>query len=100
MSVRVEREEPIALLVLDRPERLNALDTAGLRALLEAIRGLAADESIRVVILTGAGDRAFAAGADIGEMVAKSPGKPWPSPNSARRSAGRSRKRRSPTSRR
>jgi len=73
MSVRVEREEPIALLVLDRPERLNALDTAGLQALLVAIRELAADESIRVVILTGAGDRAFAAGADISEMVSKSP---------------------------
>ncbi|MCX7622870.1 MAG: enoyl-CoA hydratase-related protein [Thermomicrobium sp.] len=73
MSVRLEREEPLALLVLDRPERLNALDTGSLRTLLAAIRELAADERIRVVILTGAGDRAFAAGADIGEMVEKSP---------------------------
>jgi len=73
MSVRVERETPLALIVLDRPERLNALDTAGLRTLLATIEELAADETIRVVILTGAGDRAFAAGADISEMVNKSP---------------------------
>lgn len=72
MSVRVEREEPIATIVLDRPERLNALDTAGLRALLAAVQDLASDERIRAVILTGAGDRAFAAGADISEMVEKS----------------------------
>ncbi len=73
MSVRVERAEPIATIVLDRPERLNALDTAGLRALLAAVHDLASDERVHVVLLTGAGDRAFAAGADISEMVEKSP---------------------------
>ncbi|MCS7050948.1 MAG: enoyl-CoA hydratase-related protein [Thermomicrobium sp.] len=73
MSVRVERAEAIALVTVERPERLNALDTAMLQALLAAFRDLASDESIHAVILTGAGDRAFIAGADISEMVDKDP---------------------------
>jgi enoyl-CoA hydratase len=73
MSVRVEREGAITLVTVERPERLNALDTATLRALLAAVQELATEEAIAVVVLTGAGDRAFIAGADISEMVEKSP---------------------------
>ncbi len=73
MSVRVEREGAIALVTVERPERLNALDTATLRALLAAVQELAVEEAIAVVVLTGAGERAFIAGADIGEMAEKSP---------------------------
>jgi enoyl-CoA hydratase len=65
--VRLSRRGPVAILTLDRPEALNALDTATLRALLARIAEVGADASVRAVVVTGAG-RAFAAGADIGEM--------------------------------
>lgn len=73
MSITVTRQERIALITVDRPERLNALDTPTLRALWETVRELAADESTCVILLTGAGERAFIAGADISEMAEKSP---------------------------
>lgn len=68
MAVRVERpaEHPhVALVVLDRPERANALDPATLTALAAAWRRLAADDQIRAVVLTGAGDRVFCGGMDM-----------------------------------
>lgn len=66
--VLYDRPEPgIALLTFNRPEKMNALSTALLNR-LEALFGeIAADDSVRVVILTGAGDKAFIAGADISE---------------------------------
>jgi enoyl-CoA hydratase len=66
-SVRLERRGAVALLTLDRPEALNALDTATLEALGSRCAELAADRDLRAVVVTGAG-RAFAAGADIAEM--------------------------------
>lgn len=57
----------IALLTLNRPEKLNALSTPLLSELDQALDRAAADAAIRVVILTGAGEKAFAAGADIAE---------------------------------
>ncbi|HWH36808.1 MAG TPA: enoyl-CoA hydratase-related protein, partial [Candidatus Limnocylindrales bacterium] len=73
--VRVERgaADGVALLTLDRPEVLNALDYATLGELVEALEGLDANESVRCVVITGAGDRAFAAGADIKEMADATP---------------------------
>jgi enoyl-CoA hydratase len=73
--VRVEREVApgVALVTLDRPEVLNALDYATLGELVEALEALDADESVRCVVITGAGDRAFAAGADIKEMAEATP---------------------------
>jgi len=65
--VRREARGPVALLVLDRPKALNALDSAMLRALAARCAELAGDGSVRAVVLTGEG-RAFAAGADIAEM--------------------------------
>jgi enoyl-CoA hydratase len=65
--VRREARGPVALLVLDRPKTLNALDAAMLRAIAARCAELAADASVRAVVLTGEG-RAFAAGADIEEM--------------------------------
>ncbi len=57
----------IAILRLNRPEKLNALSTPLLEAFAAALDAIEADAAIRVVVLTGVGDRAFAAGADIAE---------------------------------
>jgi enoyl-CoA hydratase len=66
MSVRVDRDGAVAIVTLDRPEAMNALNVETLSALRDELRRLADD--VRVVVLTGAGDRAFAAGADIKYM--------------------------------
>jgi enoyl-CoA hydratase len=63
----------VATLTINRPTVLNALDAATLGELGEAMRGLQADPSVRVVILTGSGERAFVAGADINELAALTP---------------------------
>ncbi len=68
-SIRVELRPPLAIVTLDRPKVLNALSAAVLAELESAFTALAADASIRAILLTGAGDRAFAAGADIRELA-------------------------------
>jgi enoyl-CoA hydratase len=60
----------LAVVTLDRPKVLNALNAKTLNELDRAFGELAADPAIRVILLTGAGGRAFAAGADIGELAA------------------------------
>jgi len=68
----VEYEVPsdhIALLTFNRPEKLNALSTPLLQELEAHLRRIESDDSLRVVILTGAGEKAFVAGADIGEYA-------------------------------
>ena len=70
--VTLERRGPLAVLTLDRPKALNAIDTAMLEAVCTRCDEVAQDAEIRAVVLTGAG-RAFAAGADIAEMRAQSP---------------------------
>lgn len=65
--VRVERRENVAILILDRPERLNALSRAALHAFGRIGKELGADASIRAIVLTAAGDKAFCAGADLKE---------------------------------
>jgi enoyl-CoA hydratase len=69
----VEREGAVAVLTLNRPKRLNALDTGLRLALGRTFRELEADPSVRVAILTGAG-RAFCAGMDLSELSAGAPG--------------------------
>ena len=66
--IHVEREDAVALVTIDRPEAMNALDVATLTELRDRLRELAGDESARAVILTGAGEKAFVAGADIKYM--------------------------------
>ena len=63
----------VVLVTLDRPEVLNALDYRTLGELADALEALDGDESVRCVVITGAGDRAFAAGADIKEMADATP---------------------------
>jgi enoyl-CoA hydratase len=69
MAVDVTSDNGIATIVLNRPEALNAFNTEQLNLLLEALRAIRDDRSVRCVIITGAGDRAFAAGADIKLMA-------------------------------
>jgi enoyl-CoA hydratase len=68
MSIEVEREGGIATVTVNRPEALNAIDLEHAQALRDQLEGLAGDEETRVVILTGAGEKAFIAGADIKYM--------------------------------
>ncbi len=70
MSVLVERDDAVAIVTVDRPDALNALDVATLTELRDQLKNLAADADARVVVLTGAGERAFIAGADIKYMSA------------------------------
>ncbi len=67
-TVLVARAGAIATVTLNAPEKLNALDLAAWTRLGEIMAELSADETLRCVVLRGAGDKAFAAGADIGEF--------------------------------
>ena len=73
MPIDLDRSGGVATLTLNRPEALNAFNTEQLHLLRDALAEVAADPDIRVLVLTGAGERAFAAGADIREMAALSP---------------------------
>jgi 2-(1,2-epoxy-1,2-dihydrophenyl)acetyl-CoA isomerase len=64
-----ERLDGIALITLNRPEKLNALSFSLMEEVEDALSGYEADDDIKAVILTGAGERAFSAGADIHEMA-------------------------------
>lgn len=70
-SILVEREEPIAVVTINRPDKLNALNWALVAELADELDALDQDEAIRCIVLTGAGNKAFAAGADIAEMANK-----------------------------
>jgi enoyl-CoA hydratase len=68
LSIESSREGGVAVLTINRPDALNAFDVETLTALRDELREVAEDPEARVVVLTGAGDRAFAAGADIKYM--------------------------------
>jgi enoyl-CoA hydratase len=70
--VSVEREESIAVVLLNRPQQLNALSDELMGALVDALRELDGEEAVRCIVVGGS-DRAFAAGADIGQLAQASP---------------------------
>ena len=72
-TLLVERTDTTALVTINRPDKLNALNSAVLADLESLVRELSADATVRAVILTGAGEKAFVAGADIKELGALSP---------------------------
>jgi enoyl-CoA hydratase len=72
-NLLVEREAGVAILTIQRPQRLNALDSRTLDELRQAVLDLQLDNSIRCLILTGAGEKSFVAGADINELSLAAP---------------------------
>ncbi|MBI5481115.1 MAG: enoyl-CoA hydratase/isomerase family protein [Deltaproteobacteria bacterium] len=70
MSIRTERDGHLLVVTIDRPEARNALSMQMTRELCEAWRMLRDDAELRVAVLTGAGDKAFCAGADLKEIGA------------------------------
>ena len=68
-AIRSEIAEGVAVVTIDRPERRNAMSREAWLEFRSVIDVLSADQAVRGMILTGAGDRAFAAGADIGELA-------------------------------
>ena len=69
----VERSGAVAVVTVNRPKVLNALNAATVRELRQEVDALTTDDTVRAVILTGAGERAFVAGADIAELATLTP---------------------------
>ena len=68
--VTIDQEGSIAVVTLNRPEAMNALSAALRVELAQVMRAVEADDTIRAVVLTGAGERAFTAGLDLKELGA------------------------------
>ncbi len=69
----VEKRDGVAVVTINRPDKLNALNESVMGELDAAFAALGSDAEVRGVILTGAGEKAFVAGADIGELSKQSP---------------------------
>jgi enoyl-CoA hydratase len=67
-NIKSDTDEHIAIITINRPDKLNALNEQTINELKEVFTELGADENIRAIILTGAGEKAFVAGADISEL--------------------------------
>lgn len=83
MTLRLEREGAIVRLLIDRPERRNAMNQAMWELLPVLVREAMEDDAVRVLILASATPRMFCAGADIGEFAEKSGGEDWRVANQA-----------------
>jgi enoyl-CoA hydratase len=68
-AVLVERDGPVGIITINRPEKRNAINAAVQNGLSDAFAELEADDEIRAIVLTGAGNVAFSAGADMNERV-------------------------------
>ena len=67
-NILVDLEEPLAVVTINRPKKLNALNTATIKELHLALKALEKNRQIRVIIITGSEEKAFVAGADISEF--------------------------------
>ncbi len=67
-NIQFRTEEGVGILTIDRPKALNALNTETIKEIRSVVADVKADETIKVLIITGAGEKAFGAGADIGEI--------------------------------
>jgi len=76
-TILVEHRGPIGLVTLNRPDKLNAMSTPMKAELVRALRALGDDSETRVLVLTGAGDKAFVAGADISEFSGRTSVEQW-----------------------
>ncbi|MFJ9694335.1 crotonase/enoyl-CoA hydratase family protein [Kitasatospora sp. NPDC101183] len=76
MTVRSERDQQVVTLTIDREKKLNALDYPTIDALLAELDRIEAEDGVRAVVLTGAGRRAFSAGADIPSLAQSVAGGP------------------------
>ena len=68
-NIYIEEENNLATITIDRPKKLNALNKVTIEELHEAFKELEADKNIKVIIITGSGEKAFVAGADISEFA-------------------------------
>ncbi len=69
----VERQGAVGVITVNRPDKRNALNAAVRSELVAAVEDLAAEDGVRVLLITGAGEKAFVAGADIGEFAERTP---------------------------
>ncbi len=72
-TIREDREGRVALLTIQRPEKMNALNQQVRDEMVELLAQIEGDDAVGVVVITGAGEKAFIAGADIGEFAGRSP---------------------------
>ena len=72
-TILVEREGRVAILTINRPDKLNALNDQVRNDMLEILGQIETDAAVGVVVITGAGEKAFIAGADIGEFAGRTP---------------------------
>ena len=72
-NLLVERDSAVLTVTINRPDKLNALNTQTVTELDQAMEAARTDADVRVIILTGAGEKSFVAGADINELAVQSP---------------------------
>ena len=72
-TITIEKRDRVAVLTINRPDKLNALNTKVHSEGVAALNKLRADDSVRVVVITGAGEKSFIAGADISEFAGQTP---------------------------
>ena len=72
-NLLIERDGGVLVITINRPDKLNALNSATVSELDRAMADARADEGVRAIVLTGAGEKSFVAGADINELAVQSP---------------------------
>ena len=72
-NILIEKKDSIAYVTVNRPDKLNAIDAPTMQELYDVFVSLKFDDAVKVIILTGAGDKAFVAGADIDEIAKFTP---------------------------